>query len=260
MEEVPEIAKWTWKIIKERRAIRDFIKDKPVPDDYLYRIIEAACQAPSPENYQPWRFIIIKDKEMLRFIRDKAIGACIRMFGVKVPRTEAIKRFWYMVEGEEDVFSKFYRIETSLHVMANGWRMCYYYDAPVMIAVVVDTTNLGEHGWYRMPTTGEWPIGSKQLDLTFVQAGLAVQNMWLMAHALGLGMCVHNFETEEAQDETEIAERLGIPYPRWRIAVLASIGWPARPRILGPKRYTPEQVTFSERFGNPYKFEKKPTW
>lgn len=47
-------------VLKTRRSIRAFA-DRPVPDDALARILEAARIAPSACNFQPWRFIIVKD-------------------------------------------------------------------------------------------------------------------------------------------------------------------------------------------------------
>ena len=50
--------------IKQRRVIHNFRSD-PIPDDVLYKIIEAARWAPSPFNTQPWEFIIIRNKDTL---------------------------------------------------------------------------------------------------------------------------------------------------------------------------------------------------
>lgn len=47
-------------VLKTRRSIRAFA-DRPIPDDALLRILEAARLAPSACNFQPWRFIVVKD-------------------------------------------------------------------------------------------------------------------------------------------------------------------------------------------------------
>lgn len=59
-----ENAKSVFEIIKKRRSIRRF-KDIPVEDEKILKIIEAARLAPSATNRQPWRFIAVKDKELL---------------------------------------------------------------------------------------------------------------------------------------------------------------------------------------------------
>jgi len=46
--------------IRQRRSIRSFT-DKPVPDDIIRELLEAARLAPSASNRQPWRFIVVTD-------------------------------------------------------------------------------------------------------------------------------------------------------------------------------------------------------
>ncbi|KYK28741.1 MAG: nitroreductase family protein [Theionarchaea archaeon] len=58
-------------VIKQRRSVRQFT-DKEVPKDILKEILEAGRWAPSPVNSQPWRFIIIRDKEKLNRISQYA--------------------------------------------------------------------------------------------------------------------------------------------------------------------------------------------
>jgi nitroreductase len=51
------------KIIQNRRSIRRF-SSEPVEREKIVTCIEAARLAPSAENVQPWRFIIIDDPEV----------------------------------------------------------------------------------------------------------------------------------------------------------------------------------------------------
>jgi nitroreductase len=48
--------------IRTQRAIRLF-RDEPVDDALIERMIEAATRAPSARNAQPWRFIIVRDRD-----------------------------------------------------------------------------------------------------------------------------------------------------------------------------------------------------
>jgi nitroreductase len=50
------------KAIETRVSIRKF-KDKEIPNALMYELLEAARFAPSAYNAQPWRFVIIKEKE-----------------------------------------------------------------------------------------------------------------------------------------------------------------------------------------------------
>lgn len=48
--------------IHSQRAIRH-LKPDPVGDDLIRQLIEAATRAPSARNEQPWRFIVVRDRD-----------------------------------------------------------------------------------------------------------------------------------------------------------------------------------------------------
>ena len=50
-------------IIKKRQSVRKY-QDRPVEDEKLQQILEAARLAPSSSNSQPWHFIAVKDKQL----------------------------------------------------------------------------------------------------------------------------------------------------------------------------------------------------
>ena len=52
-------------------AVRKF-QDKPIPDDLVHRIVEAARVTSSSRNGQPWQFIVVKDRETLRKMGEMA--------------------------------------------------------------------------------------------------------------------------------------------------------------------------------------------
>jgi nitroreductase len=70
--------------IAVRRSVRKFIA-KPVPQEILEKIVNAGRLAPTARNEQPWEFIVVTDRDMLKkigeitdngkFIIDA--GACI---------------------------------------------------------------------------------------------------------------------------------------------------------------------------------------
>ena len=55
----------------KRRSIRDF-SDEPVPDEVIDAAIAVAGSAPSGANQQPWRFVVVRDPDVKRRIRDAA--------------------------------------------------------------------------------------------------------------------------------------------------------------------------------------------
>jgi nitroreductase len=48
--------------ILQRKSIRSY-ENKPVPEDKLNIVLEAARMAPSGANRQPWKFIVVRDNE-----------------------------------------------------------------------------------------------------------------------------------------------------------------------------------------------------
>lgn len=53
--------------IKTRRSIRRF-KDKQVTEQEIKEILAAGMQAPSAGNGQPWHFVVVQDKKLLKKI------------------------------------------------------------------------------------------------------------------------------------------------------------------------------------------------
>ena len=58
--------------IQKRRSVRSY-EDKPVPKEMVNSIIEAANQAPSAMNSQPWRFVVVEDPA----VKKKLLGAAM---------------------------------------------------------------------------------------------------------------------------------------------------------------------------------------
>lgn len=59
--------------IKERRATPSF-EDVPVHGADLEKIIRAGLEAPSGYNLQPWRFVVVRDREQKKKLRQAAFG------------------------------------------------------------------------------------------------------------------------------------------------------------------------------------------
>lgn len=58
-------------LIKKRRSVRNY-RDREVPLEVITEIINDAVQAPSASNEQPWRFIIIRDADLMRRMSDES--------------------------------------------------------------------------------------------------------------------------------------------------------------------------------------------
>src|SRR4030042_3135050 len=63
--------------IKNRVSVRGF-EERPVERDIMRMCIEAACMAPSAENAQPWRFIIVDDPRVKNTLGKEAFSGIYR--------------------------------------------------------------------------------------------------------------------------------------------------------------------------------------
>jgi nitroreductase len=59
----------TLEAIFTRKSIREY-KPQPVPDELVQELLEAAMQAPSAGNQQPWHFIVVTDRDQLNALAD----------------------------------------------------------------------------------------------------------------------------------------------------------------------------------------------
>jgi nitroreductase len=51
--------------ILTRRSVRQF-QDRPVPEDLVEKLLRAAMSAPSARNSQPWQFVVLTQRPLLR--------------------------------------------------------------------------------------------------------------------------------------------------------------------------------------------------
>ncbi|KXS40184.1 MULTISPECIES: nitroreductase family protein [unclassified Candidatus Frackibacter] len=51
-------------LIKKRKSVRKY-EEKEVEDEKIEKLLEAAILAPSAGNRQPWKFIVIKDEDII---------------------------------------------------------------------------------------------------------------------------------------------------------------------------------------------------
>ncbi len=58
-------------VVFNQRACREF-SDEPVPDEDIEQILTAATHAPSAENTQPWRFVVVRDDALRTSLSDLA--------------------------------------------------------------------------------------------------------------------------------------------------------------------------------------------
>jgi nitroreductase len=64
----------TWEAIRSRRNVREFT-GQPIADDHLDEILESGRRAPSSKNWQPWDFVVVRDRGKLQRLSHVSPGA-----------------------------------------------------------------------------------------------------------------------------------------------------------------------------------------
>lgn len=75
-----------WYVIHNRRSVRKFRPDS-IPEKDIIRIIDAARMAPTSGNQQPWKFLVIRDRNKINLIKQ----ACIKEAIDRYDKQESIK-------------------------------------------------------------------------------------------------------------------------------------------------------------------------
>jgi 5,6-dimethylbenzimidazole synthase len=140
-----------YRAIRERRDVRRGFLPKPMPDELLCRLLEAAHSAPSVGLMQPWRFIVVRDLGVRQNIHKIFLDA----------NQQALAGY----EGERRQNYASLKLEGIL-------------EAPQNLCIVCDSQSSQGHqlGRRTMPETALY------------SAVCAIQNLWLAARAEGIGV------------------------------------------------------------------------
>ena len=219
MSETYSLVEATMKVIQDRRSIREWT-DEPVSEEDLAMILEAGRQAPSGENAQPWRFIVVKDPATRKKLAALAGGGSGRRFTAEFVTKQMHERF----AGLKDEAKK----KAAFEKLTSGQVSQFSENAPVTIMV----------------------CGKKDVWDTPFDTSAAIENMLLMITALGLGACWVIAVCFDVREEERTKELLGIP-EGFKTISLISVGHPTRPHRQRP-RLPIHQLVFKERWGEPY--------
>ncbi len=182
-------------LLHARRSLRRYRPERP-PRALLQRVLEAAIQAPSAHNRQPWRFVVLQEEDDRAGLA-RAMGERLRQDlqadGVPGAIIEA------------DVGRSYERMT----------------GAPVLILLCLSMRDMDA---YPDPQR-------RAAEHTMAVQGTAMagQNLLLAAHALGLGacwMCAPLFCPDV------VAAALQLPAD-WQPQGLVTLGWPAQTRSRG---------------------------
>jgi nitroreductase len=196
-----------WEAIKTRRSIRKFAPDD-VPEAAVDRMLEAARLAPSASNRQPWRFLVVRDRET----RKRLSRICLEQRFIE--EAPVVIVCFGDFERYSDMARKRRRrewVDSGTASTASG-----RFADPEFIAHI-----------------DSLPVPPREQLITPVVANtyIAIEHMVLMAAALGLGTCWVG-----AFDNTEINRLFGLDETLLPVAVIP-VGYPAgkapppRPRL-----------------------------
>ncbi len=187
-------------VVTRRRSIRNFL-DRPVSEEYVNELIEAARLAPSATNRQPWRFVILRET----WEKEKISEAVTQSFVLQAPviLVCCLDRRAFTRELVTN------RVEE-------------------LVGIGVISREVAELLYRR-----KLPESSREAGLpfsAFIDMGIAVEHMVLRAADLGLGTCwVRMFDPQKMQQLLEIPSDL-------EITALLPVGYPEeepgqRPRL-----------------------------
>jgi nitroreductase len=177
--------------LKRRRTVRDF-SDEPVPQDVVDLAIEAAATAPSGANRQPWRFVVVRDPQVKRTIREAA---------------EAEEREFYERRATAEWLA-------DLAPLGTDWRKPFLETAPCLIAVFrLD---------YEPERLEDGTTRSHKNYYVQESVGIAVGLLLTALHTAGLATLTHT-----PSPMGFLAEVLGRPRHE-RPYLLIPVGYPAK--------------------------------
>lgn len=191
-------------VILRRRSVRAY-KKKQVPEFMVRRILEAGRFAPTAGNGQAWKFVVIRDPEIIHGLTETTRKICKvfawaidyqgRRFSWRLP----VARLFIRLKANDLHPVPF----SAIPLIATG-KLGVFHGAPTVILIFKDVR------------------GVSNVDL---DCGIAGQNMVLAAHSMGLGTCWVSFSKLAFQYSRRWKKRLGIRHPHKFVSSLA-IGFP----------------------------------
>ncbi|HWQ20402.1 MAG TPA: nitroreductase family protein [Methanotrichaceae archaeon] len=231
------------KIIQERYSSRGpFDREHPPSKQDVTQILEAARWAPTAHNMQNFEIVVVDDKrlleeigniksriseeflrenyEQLSFSEEELLGKKVGILGSAFPPAWRIPGDWSKIARESE--------PSPLGLFIRG--------SPMLLIVTYDPRK-------RAPASEGDALG-------FMSLGCVMENMWLMAQALGVGF--HVLSTFGVGSvEKEAKQILGVP-EGLMIAFAVRLGYP----VPGPSKYLRVRRDVEE-FAHHNRFENK---
>ena len=201
--------------IAKRRTTRRFDPDRPLNDEILAKILKLATMAPSADNLQPWRFVVVRSRRNRERLRASVFG-----------RVEVV--------------------EASAAVIVLGYRSAAETDLEAMLAERLRRGAISpqEAAEARAVVPRSARIGDPTLWATR-SAMRAAATLLLAAEGLGVASAMI-----EPFDEPRLRADFGIPDDHVPCGVIA-LGFAVESPPF-PGRFGLDHVCYEEHFGQPW--------
>jgi nitroreductase len=193
-----------FKNIYLRRSVRDY-KQSDVADDIIRELIKAGTYAPTAGNRQPWRFVVIKNREMITQLSERAKKLWLlwldRLGEIADPQVERLASQMKMPEFN------------------------IFYNAPVLVLIFAAAR-----------ASSHQEALAAEVENRFLRddCAAAAENMMLAARSLGIGSCWIGFGLSLDSDH-DTRQELSAP-EGYRLMVPLIFGYPAKESQTAPSR------------------------
>ena len=178
------------KCIKSRRSIRNY-REEALSKEIIEKIIEAGRYAPSAENRQPWRFIVITSREATKKLSDETKK---QIEWILKKRRKLRKRYPELDDKQTILF---------LQAVARASKDVIFHDAPVVIFIITENKAFYDES-----------------------CACAAENMMLAAWSMGIGSCWIGF-AKFLEMSNDAMKMLDIPAEH-HIAACLVFGYPEK--------------------------------
>ena len=213
----------TLKLIRDRQSTRGlFDAKRPISEQDMAQILEAARWTPTAHNMQNFEIIIIDDKNLLKAISE-----------IRIPLTATfIRENYYQSSFSEEEF-----LQKKVGVLGTALPQAMRNPAGKPDAATIEQRHQSRSRLIQSCSAllivlydpSKRAPASEGDFLGIMSLGCMMENIWLMAYSLGIGFQILS-GFNDAPPSEEVAKLLDIP-KNWQIAFSVRLGYPVSPDI-----------------------------
>lgn len=200
-------------LIKTRQSTRGpFDTKKPISKKDLDKILESGSWSPTPHNMQNFEIVVVDDKKLL-----EAIGN----IKFTIPRASIEENNNFVSNSEEELQRKKTGILNRMPAATEEGINPEDFISEFMRKAIIATSTL----LVVLYDPSKRAPGSEGDFLGKIGLGCVMENMWLMANSLGIGMHIISAVSYSNDLEKQVKDILGIP-ENLKLAFACRLGYP----------------------------------